>query len=266
MKLALDLTFRHPASGRTTRMAGWPLAAALILSACQTPAAPTAAPVKPTKPAVVASATVAAAPTVVPTEAPAATATLPVLSADDVIEAVHQAWATAGLAGPRRLVQTSSDADGAGTVIEAEFVPPDSLHQVVKIGGQKIAEQYNMGGVLYNNAPTSGGWVRTDLPGSLNGALAMFSDAAGDSITYSDARVEGSETVNGYNAVIYAYATQLEGFAMVVKHRLWVDTGSGLPVKNEIVSDEGQTVQEIVYSADVAIVLPDDVAAAPPAP
>lgn len=250
------------------------LAAAGIVTACK----PTAAPSQPTAAAPIASPTPAAQPTTVAqltagsqsTAAPTVTsaATSVVLSEDGVMEAVHKAWAALGAAGPRKVVQTSTDSDGAGTVIEAVFVPPDSLHQIVKIGGRAIAEQYSMGDTIYNNTPQTGGWVSTQVSGGTPGVMALFgdSDALSDAVTYSNARVEGAENVNGHEAVIYAYTSQLNGADMVVQHKLWVDTSSGLPVKNEIVSDQGTTTQEITVDASLTIDLPADVAAAPPAP
>ena len=251
-----------------TRALALGLAATLIVTACKPSATPTAPPNAPTLAAPVASPTAVpvSQPTAAPTAAPAATAI--VLSEDGVMEAVHKAWAALGAAGPRKVVQTNSDSDGPGTVIEAVFVPPDSLHQIVKMGGRAIAEQYSIGDTIYNNTPQTGGWVSTQVSGGTPGVMAMFgdSDALSDAITYSNAHVEGNESVNGHEAVIYAYSSQLKGADKTIQHRLWVDTTSGLPVKNEIVSDQGTTTQEITVDASLTIDLPADVAAAPPAP
>ncbi len=256
-----------PTARPSLRALAFALAAATIVTACKASATPTAAPPQPTSATPVATPTPApvSQPTAEPTVAPAATTV--VLSEDGVIEAVHTAWAALGAAGPRRVVQTSTDSEGAGTVIEAVFVPPDSLHQIVEIGGHAIAEQYSIGDTIYNNTPETG-WVSTQVSGGTPGMLAMFddSDALSDALTYSNARVEGNESVNGHEAVVYAYSSQLKGADMVVQHRLWVDTTSGLPVKNEIVSDEGTTTQEFTFDASLTIDLPADVAAAPPAP
>ncbi len=243
------------------------LIGALVVAACTpTSASPTAQSVQPT--AAAPTAAPLAQPTAAPTVAPQATATVPVLSEDAVMDAVRKAWETMAVAGPRKVVQTSKNADGTGMTIEAVFVPPDSLHQIVTIGGQQIAEQYSVGNTIYNNTLRTGGWVSSPAPGGTVGVLKLFGDssAADGSLTYSNARVEGAETVNGAATVIYAYATQLKGADMVVQHRLWVDTATGLPARNEIVDDEGQTVQEFTFDNSLSVDLPADVASAPPAP
>lgn len=241
---------------------------AVVVAACnQAPAAPTAQPaVQPT--AAKPTAVPVAQPTMALTVAPEPTATAPVLSEEAVMDAVRKAWETMAAAGPRKVVQTSKDADGTGMTIEAVFVPPDSLHQIVKLGEQQIAEQYSVGDTIYNNTLGTGGWVSTQLPGGTPGLTKLFGDPSvlGDSITYTDIRVDGADVINGQAAIIYAYSSQLKGADMVVRHRLWVDTVTGLPARNEIVDDEGQTIQEFTFDSSLSVELPADVASAPPAP
>jgi hypothetical protein len=248
----------------------------ISLAACQGNPAPTAQPSAATQPvavlqptAILPAATLPAPTATVANASPTATLQPPTpapLAADDVIKAVKAAWAAADKAGPRRLKEEAYKGDQAIETIDAESVPPDQFHQIVTMNGQFIAEQYIYGGAIYVKAPDTGGWKKTPASaaqvGAVIGGLALA--LAGD-ITYSDAKVLGTETINGEPATIYGYATQLKGFPTVTSYKLWVSTVAGLPVRQEKVTPQLKLVLDITYDAKLTISLPAEVAAAPTA-
>jgi hypothetical protein len=244
------------------------------LTACLGNPAPTAQPIAATKPAAATlpPATIPAATLPAPTATVAQASPTPPLptpaplAADDVIKAVKAAWAAADKAGPRRLKQMSYKGDQAVTTIDAESVPPGQFHQVVTMNSQVIAEQYIYGGVIYVNAPNTGG--RKVAPASaaqVGAVMGGLAQALVGDITYSDAKVLGAETVNGEPATVYSYATQLKGFPDKTNYKLWVSTAAGLPIRQEKVTTRLRLVMDITYDAKLTISLPAEVAAAPSA-
>ncbi|HSD85472.1 MAG TPA: hypothetical protein VLG46_16540 [Anaerolineae bacterium] len=206
------------------------------------------------------------------TPAPSASATpglvsAPSKSAGEVIAAVKAAQAaTEKATGPRLVTVTVYQGDTAISVIEAQFVPPDTLHQQVKMGGQVMAESYWYQGTIYTKAPNTGGWKSS--PGALKQFTQVLGGMAGslaDSIIYSDGKVLGVETVKGEPATVYSYSTQLQGLPDKVPHKVWVSNATGLPVKEETDKEGEKTVREITYNAAIIISVPAEVLSAPAA-
>jgi outer membrane lipoprotein-sorting protein len=230
----------------------------LLLVAGCVPSAPAVNQVQPTVQNPVSSSSTpmstqpaAAASTAIPTPL-----TAPVLSADQVYQAVAAAWAKMDSAGARHVSQVSYKGDTALQTIEADSVPPN-YHQVVTIMGKVMAEQYVYNGTIYNYV--QGAW--SQLAGAwktVKSTLAGFSQALSDQIIKSDGKVVGVESVNGYPAVVYSYTTTLKGTSASSHYTLWVDQRSGLIVKQIIIDPQGEKmVQTIIYDASITLVLPD---------
>ncbi len=203
-------------------------------------------------------------PTAMPTQlaatatiAPTATQPVPSLSADQVYQAVADAWAMVEKAGPRHVSQISYEGNNAIMDIEADSVPPN-YHQVVSSMGAVMAEQYVFDGTIYNNK--QGEWGQVPGAGTtFKSTLAGFSQALSDQIIKSDGKVLGVEDVNGKPAFVYGYTTTLKGTNASSQYTLSVDQASGLLVKQIIIDPEGQkTVQIITYDASIKLTLPDE--------
>jgi hypothetical protein len=193
--------------------------------------------------------------------APANAQPAPSLSPDEVYQAVAAAWAKLDTAGPRHISQTSSDAGVAGTTTEADAVPPD-FHQVVSIGGTVMAEQYIVGGVIYNNV--QGSWTQTAGAGEALGTIGNFAVNLSSDLVYSDGLVNGIEMINGSPAILYSYTTTLASLNASTQYKLWVDQASGLPVRSETIHSDGSTIDmTITYDASITIALPDAAKNAP---
>jgi len=188
----------------------------------------------------------------------------PSMTADEVYLAVHAAWAKLDTAGPRHVSQTSSGGGDAESTIEADSVPPD-YHQVVSIMGNTVAEQYIVGGVIYNNV--QGAWTQTPGAGAALSTIGNFASGISDSLIYADGMVNGIEVINGSPAIVYSYSTTLKGLdAAPAQYKLWVDQTSGLPVKSENTDPDGMTIaQTITYDNSITITLPAEAANAPEA-
>ncbi len=192
-----------------------------------------------------------------PTES-ANTQPAPSLSPDEVYQAVSTAWKMLETAGPRHISKTSTE----GLGIEADVVAPD-LHQVVSAMGTLMAEQYIVGGTIYNYS--QGSWTQTAGAGAALSTIGQFSLDLSGSLAYSDGMVEGIEVINGNPAIVYSYSTTLIGLDASAQYKLWVDQTSGLPVKSENTDPEGSTTtMTITYDPSITISLPDEAKNAPP--
>jgi hypothetical protein len=175
-----------------------------------------------------------------------------------VYQAVSTAWKKLETAGPRHVSQTSSE----GLSIEADAVPPDT-HQVVSAMGTVMAEQYIVGGTIYNY--NQGGWTQTAGGGAALSTIGQFSLDLSGNLVYSDGMVAGIEVINGSPAIVYSYSTTLKGLDASAHYKLWVDQTSGLPVKSENTDPEGSTTtMTITYDPGITISLPDEAKSAPP--
>jgi len=195
---------------------------------------------------------------------PAATATMaqpatqpvPSLTADQVYQAVADAWAKMEKAPARHVSQIAYKGDSAIMDIEADSVSPN-YHQVVTAMGAVVAEQYVFGGTIYNNV--QGAW--SQLPGAgatFTPTLAGFAQALSDQIVKSDGKVLGVEDVNGKPAFMYGYTTTLTALNASTQYTVSVDQASGLLVKQIIIDPQGmKTVQIITYDTTITITLPD---------
>jgi hypothetical protein len=185
----------------------------------------------------------------------------PSMTADEVYKAVSAAWAKLDTAGPRHISQTSSEGGKVESNIEADSVPPD-FHQVVTMMGNKVAEQYIVGGTIYNYA--QGGWTQTAGGNTAINTISNFSQGLADGLTYSDGMVNGIEVINGSPAIVYSYSTTLTGLDASAQYKLWVDQTSGLPVKSENITADGMTIAEtITYDKSITFSLPAEAAKAP---
>jgi hypothetical protein len=181
----------------------------------------------------------------------------PSLSPDEVYQAVSTAWKKLETAGPRHISQTSE-----GVSIEADAVPPD-FHQVVSAGGNVVAEQYIVGGTIYNSV--QGAWTQTAGGGTALSTIGDFALDLSGSLVYSNGMVNGIEVINGSPAIVYSYSTTLKGLDATAQYKLWVDQISGLPVKSENTSPEGSTTaMTITYDPSITLSLPDEAKSAPP--
>jgi hypothetical protein len=188
---------------------------------------------------------------------PAKAQNAPSLTADEVYKAVSAAWAKLGTAGPRHISQTTSK----GMSTEYDLVPPD-YHQVISAGGKVVAEQFAVGGTLYNNA--QGAWSQIAGAGKVLNTIGTFSSGLSDSLVYSDGMVNGVEVINGSPAIVYSYKTTLKGQNASAKYKLWVDQTSGLPVKSENITADGMTIaQTITYDNNIKITLSEEAKNAP---
>jgi hypothetical protein len=198
------------------------------------------------------------------TKAPAA---LPAKTSDEVIAAVKTAEASVTKAtGPRLIILTMYKGDTVESVMEGQFVPPDTLYQKMTAGGQIMAESYWYHGTIYSRSPASGGkWVASP------GALSQFTQILGgvvsgvaSSIVYSDGKVLGEESVHGDLAIVYGYTTELKGLATSkITHKVWVSNATGFPIKEETDRSTEKTVREVTFNANLAITIPAEVLAAP---
>jgi hypothetical protein len=185
----------------------------------------------------------------------------PSMTSDEVYQAVKAAWTKLETAGPRHISQTSSQGGNVVGNIEADSVPPD-FHQVVSMMGNTVAEQYIVGGTIYNNV--QGAWTQTaGGSGALN-TVSNFAQGVSDSLTYSNGMVNGIEVINGSPAIVYSYSTTLQGLSASAQYKLWVDQTSGLPVKSESTDPDGRTISEtITYDNSITLTLPAEAANAP---
>jgi hypothetical protein len=220
---------------------------AFLLSACSATPAPNA-PVPPPQATLI-------QPTVpADTQQPA-----PSLSPDAVYQAVSAAWKKMDTAGPRHISQTTSE----GMSTEADAVPPD-FHQVMSAKGTVVAEQYIVGGTIYNNE--QGKWTQTPGGGAALSTIGSFSQNLSTDLVYSDGMVNGIESINGSPAIVYSYSTTLQSLNASAKYKLWVDQTSGLPVKSENITADGSTIDmTFTYDPSIRISLPVDAQNAPPA-
>jgi hypothetical protein len=189
--------------------------------------------------------------------APANLQPAPSLSADEVYQAVSAAWTKLDTAGPRHISQTTSE----GLTTEADVIPPD-FHQVMSAGGNVVAEQYIVGGTIYNNA--QGAWTQTTGGGAALNTIGNFALNLSDSLVYSDGMVNGVEVINGSPAIVYSYSTTLKGLDASAQYKLWVDQASGLPVRSVNITPDGMTTDEtITYDNSITITLPGEAKNAP---
>ncbi len=199
--------------------------------------------------------------TLVPTTAPANVQAAPSLSADEVYAAVSAAWAKLDTAGPRHVSQNSSEGGAVVTTIEADSVPPD-FHQVVSAMGNVVAEQYIVGGTIYNNV--QGAWTQTAGGSAALSTIGTFSQSLSDSLVYSEGMVNGIEAINGSPAIVYSYSTTLKGLDKSAQYKLWVDQASGLPVRSQNTTPDGMTIDEtITYDSSITLSLPAEAKNAP---
>jgi hypothetical protein len=205
--------------------------------------------------------------------APAVEATQPVpsLSADGVYKAVADSYAKLAKAGPRHVSQTSYKGDSVATNLELDSVPPN-YHQVMKLKGVQVAEQYVYDGDLYNHI--QGVWTVVKGGGeAFKNTLQDFGEALSDQIVRADGKVEGIEMVNGKPAILYSWTVTIKDISKEpALHKLWVDPVSGLPVKQETDTKNSKDpsvtdkiIQLITYDPSITITLPDEAKNAQPA-
>jgi hypothetical protein len=195
--------------------------------------------------------------------APVNTQAAPSLSADEVYQAVKAAWAKSETAGPRHVSQNSSEGGSVVMNIEADAVPPD-FHQVVSAMGNVVAEQYIVGGIIYNKV--DGAWSQMAGGGAALNTIGSFTQSFSDSLVYSDGMVNGIEVVNGKPAIVYSYSTTLKGLDASAQYKLWVDQTTGLPVRSVNITPDGMTIDQLItYDNGLIINLIDEAKNAPPA-
>jgi hypothetical protein len=182
----------------------------------------------------------------------------PSLSPDEVYQAVSTAWKKLDTAGPRHISQTTSE----GLSTEADAAPPD-FHQVMSAMGNVVAEQYIVGGTIYNN--NQGSWTQTAGGSTALSTIGGFAQNLSADLVYSNGMVNGIEVINGSPAIVYSYSTTLKSLNATAQYKLWVDQTSGLPVKSENITSDGSTIDmTITYDPSITISLPDEAKSAPP--
>ena len=194
---------------------------------------------------------------------PVNTQAAPSLTPDEVYLAVKAAWAKSDTAGARHISQNSSEGGAVVSNIEADVVPPD-FHQVVSAMGNVVAEQYIVGGTIYNKV--DGAWSQYAGGSAALSMVGSFTQSFSDSLVYSDGAVTGIEEINGSPAIVYRYNTTLKGLDASAQYKLWVDQVSGLPVRSVNITPDGMTIdQTITYDNSLTITLIDEAKNAPPA-
>jgi hypothetical protein len=192
---------------------------------------------------------------------PVNTQPAPSLSADQVYQAVADAWDKSTTGGPRHISQNSSKGGQVISNTEADSVPPD-YHQVVTVMGNVIAEQYFINGTFYNNV--QGVWSQTPNATAALSTIGGVAKGLSADLVQSDGKVLGIEAVNGSPAIVYSYSTTLKSLNATAQYKLWVDQTLGLPVKFENITSDGMTIDEtITYDSSISITLSAEAKNAP---
>jgi len=209
-----------------------------------------------TEPAVAPAATIAAVQaTVAATATPAPAAVeLPT----DPQAALIAAMRAQVNSGPYRN-QTTIISDDSTVELNAEIIPPDRMHMTNNFGGQS-QEQILIGDKGWMKQGDT--WVESPMSGT-----NLVAQASGEMVeemikTISDVTLIGPETVDGVDALVYSYTSDMNKsdtmkMDSISTVKVWIATASGLVIKQEIDSAamgiKSKTVQIITYDPNITI-------------
>jgi len=209
-----------------------------------------------TEPAVAPAATIAAVQATV-----AATATPVPVAAEiptDPQAALIAAMRAQVNSGPYRN-QTTIISDDSTVELNAEIIPPDRMHMTNNFGGQS-QEQILIGDKGWMKQGDT--WVESPMSGT-----NLVAQASGEMVeemikTISDVTLIGPETVDGVDALVYSYTSDMNKsdtmkMDSISTVKVWIATASGLVIKQEIDSAamgiKSKTVQIITYDPNITI-------------
>ena len=175
----------------------------------------------------------------------------------DPLAAIQQVLTNQQAGGAYRTT-TTIDADGEPMVLTGEFIPPDRLRVVTDLG-DVVQEMIFIG---------EQGWMKagdtwTESPISAAQMLGQFRTAIDEfSVTATDVRFVGNESLNGQETAVYAYTLDMNKSTvtpmdLISSAKLWVNTATGLPVQQEITGEAmgvmSTTTQVIEYDSSITI-------------
>lgn len=161
-------------------------------------------------------------------------------------------------AGPYRN-QTTIIADDSTVELSAEIIPPDRMHMTNNFGGQS-QEQILIGDKGWMKQGDA--WVESPMTGT-----NIVAQASGEMVeemikTISDVTLIGPETVDGVDALVYSYTSDMNKsdtmkMDSISTVKVWIATASGLMIKQEIDGEamgiKSKTVQVITYDPNITI-------------
>jgi hypothetical protein len=141
--------------------------------------------------------------------------------------------------GPYR-VTTTIVSDDTTMEMTGEVIPPDKMHTQTAVGDQPM-EMVMIGAQSWMKMGED--WQ--EMPG---GAALTVEQALGFSVDeldkmITDAAYVGVEPLNGVDAAVYTFTNDtskseaLKDMNVISRVKLWVNTGSGLPIQQEIAGE-----------------------------
>ncbi len=160
--------------------------------------------------------------------------------------------------GPYRN-QTTIISDDSTVELNAEIIPPDRMHMTNNFGGQS-QEQILIGNKGWMKQGDT--WVESPMSGT-----NLVAQASGEMVdemikTISDVTLIGPETVDGVDALVYSYTSDMNKsdtmkMDSISTVKVWIATANGLIIKQEIDSAamgvKSKTVQVITYDPNITI-------------
>ena len=246
-------------TSRSTYIATALLVALWLLTACGGEATPeaTSAPVSAATAAQSAATAQPAAPTAAEAAAPAS-ASLP----GDPKAAILQALRNQLSAGPYRSTTTIT-VDGAPQTIVGAVIPPDRMQVAMDLGSIKT-EMIYIGDKVWSKQGDEA-WVESDRMGMPGVALLDESMIADTEKTVTEATLVGPEQVDGVDALVYTYTTDLSKSEMtpmesIMHSKVWIATATGLVIRQETTDSTAETpsttVQVVEYDPSITIEAP----------
>lgn len=206
----------------------------------------------------------APAPTEAPTEAPVADPAT--VSAAEAVElpgdpqaAILQALRAQLTAGPYRTT-TTIDMEGGAQTMVGTVVPPDRMHVVMNLG-DVATEMIYIGDKVWSKQGDAA-WVASDRMGTPGAGLLDDSMIADTERTITEAALVGPDVIEGVDALVYSFTTDLNKSEImpldsVIRSKIWIDTATGLIVRQEIedttADTPSTTVQVIEYDPAITI-------------
>jgi hypothetical protein len=149
--------------------------------------------------------------------------------------------------------------DGQTTKMESAVVWPDRYHMKMDAGGS-VTEIIVIPGETWMKQ--GGSWMK--LPMDMSAMIqSMTPEAMRKAFEgMSNIRELGSESIDGRDAVGYAYDSRVEmmGITSTSSVRLWIEEDSGLPIRQEIdgeaMGTRSKTVHDYVFDPAVEVRAP----------
>ncbi len=153
-------------------------------------------------------------------------------------------------AGPYRVISTITSESGAQVRSTSEVILPDRFHLI-----SNEQETLVIGSTTY--ILQNGKWVL--FPADMSRILSGMIGANEAEHGLSAFQWVGSDTLDGSTATVYQYefTRQVEGAPLTSTVKIWVDSDTGLPVRQEIEGTASgaklQTEQVIEYDSSIRI-------------